>query len=370
MPKSALETIRTLEDIQTLARSGFQDWSRYGEVTVRPGGMHGDLLIFNYSDRAQFKGEWNFFERTSRGLIVSAKTGEIVARSFDKFYNWLEGGRRSDGHIVTVTEKVDGSLGFLYRDHGQYAISTRGSLNSDQSAWATRFLHEHHDLAGLADDLTLVFEIVYPENRIIVDYHGRRDLVLLAARNRFSGEYLSFFPEVYELATRYGFSLPKVYQFNNLVQIIELTGRLDASEEGYVVEFSDGQRFKFKGDRYLELNRLVTGLTYKNVLRAMMNNGLEAMLRLIPDEFLDETKGWIRAIETARETLRGEINAAFDAVPEEARRSRKDFAIWVNRHQKPLAPYLFARLDGDDLTPIIYRALLAQQSGNTEKPGL
>jgi RNA ligase len=365
MPSPVPDEIRTIEDIQTLTRAGFEDWTRYGEVTVRPGGMQRDLLIFNYTERAQYKGDWNFFERVSRGLILNRYSGEIVARAFDKFYNWLEGGRRSHGHIVTVTEKIDGSLGILYRDHGQYAISTRGSLISEQGVWATGFLNEHYALSDLPDELTLIFEIVYPENRIIIDYHGRRDLVLLTARNRFTGEYVPFFPVVYEMALRYGFSMPKVYQFNNLVQIIELTGTLDAHEEGFVVEFSDAQRFKFKGDRYLELNRLVTGLTYKNVLRAMLNNGLDEMLRVIPDEFLEETKGWIHDIEMARDTLHNEIGTAFNAIPTEARQSRKDFAIWVNHHHKALAPYLFGMLDGDDLMPMIYRALLAQKTDST-----
>ena len=98
----------------------------------------------------------------------------------------------------------------------------------------------------------------------------------------------------------------------------------------------------------------------------MMNNGLDEMLRLIPDEFLEGTKGWIREIEKARDDMRHHIDATFAAIPPEVRQTRKEFAIWVNRHHKPLAPYLFARLDDDDTMPIIYRALLAQSSGSTE----
>ena len=53
----------------------------------------GELAIFNYTKAAQFAERWNFFERVSRGLILNAVTGEVVARSFDKFFNWGEGGR-------------------------------------------------------------------------------------------------------------------------------------------------------------------------------------------------------------------------------------------------------------------------------------
>lgn len=73
-------------------REGFTDWQRYGNVTVR---RKDDLLIFNYNTMAQYEGRWNFFERVSRGLIINHQTGEIVARAFDKFFNWGEGGRTS-----------------------------------------------------------------------------------------------------------------------------------------------------------------------------------------------------------------------------------------------------------------------------------
>src|SRR5579885_3015802 len=106
-----MDEIGSLEQIQELVRQGFTDWKRFGDVNVR---ADGDLLIFNYSQLAQYAARWNFFEQISRGLIIHARTGEVVARAFDKFFNWLEGGRSSQGHIVSVTEKVDGSLGILY----------------------------------------------------------------------------------------------------------------------------------------------------------------------------------------------------------------------------------------------------------------
>ncbi|MHB8626061.1 MAG: T4 RnlA family RNA ligase [Aggregatilineales bacterium] len=361
MDKSgAIREIRSIEDIQQLAIAGLRDWKFYGDVVVR---SEGDLLIFNYTELAQYKAEWNFFERVSRGLIINARTGEIVARPFDKFYNWLEGGRRASGHIVTVTEKLDGSLGVLFRTPNGYRITTRGSFSSKQAEWATRFLNAHFDLSDLPEELTLLFEIIYPDNRVIVNYQAREDLVLLAARNRFTGDYLPFFPDIYDMAQRYGFTLPQVYQFNNLTQIIEKTGTLDASEEGYVVEFSDGTRFKFKGDRYLELQRLVTGLTYKNVLRAMSAHSLDEILKLIPDEFLIQTKAWIQEIQIAVATTKAAITAAMAEAPNG---SRKDFAQWVQADHKDLAPYLFAALDNFDIEALIYKNLLAHASERVE----
>jgi RNA ligase len=329
-------------------KSGFTDWGRYGDVVVR---QKDDLLIFNYTTLAQYAERWNFFERVSRGLIINRQTGEIVARPFDKFFNWGEGGRTSTAPIVTITEKMDGSLGVLYRHQRQYHISTRGTLDSKQGVWATDFLRAHYDLSDLADDLTLLFEIIYPENRIVVDYGARQDLVLIGVRNRFTGDYLSF-PQVQALGIQYGFSLPKIYQFEDITTLIANTQALGSSEEGYVVEFADGQRFKFKSLRYLELQRLLVSLTFKNVLKAVQSGTIDSILDMIPDEFLHETRKWITEIQATIQRVKHEVQTAFDNAP---KTSRKDFAVWVTTNHLPLSRYLFALLDGKDIEPLIYQ---------------
>jgi RNA ligase len=310
------------------------------------------LLLFKYTAKAQYGGRWNFFERVSRGLIVNCATGEIVARPFDKFYNWLEQGRTAGGHIVTITEKLDGSLGILFRVDDGYRIATRGAFRSEQAEWATRFLIANYDLRDLPNELTLLFEIIYPGNRVVVDYSGREALVLLAARNRFTGDYLPFYPAVYELGLRYGFPLPTVYQFNNITEILERTGTLDLSEEGYVVEFADGQRFKFKGDKYLELHRLIFGLSFNNTLAAVAAKNVAYIREQIPDEFLVQFNQWVEEIEATVTAVKQQVQTAFEMAPTD---SRKEFAIWVQANHKELAPYLFAVLDGKPLDPIIYR---------------
>lgn len=340
--------ISTLTDIQKLVLQGYKNWGIHGRVTVRE---YDGLLIFNYNVMAQFEGTWNFFEVVSRGLIIDPTTGEIVARPFDKFFNWLEGNRTSTGQIIAITEKVDGSLGILYRHRGQYHIATRGSLNGEQALWATSYLRERYKLDDLDESLTLLFEIIYPENRIIVDYSTREDLVLLAARNRFTGEYLPFVPDVQTVGNRYGFTLPQIHGFDDVPQLIRQLGHLDESREGYVVEFSDGKRFKFKGARYLELHKLITSLSFKNILKAMQNNSIDTILETVPDEFLGDVRGWIKTIEETIADVTAQVESIYAQAP---KTSRKDFAIWVMQDHRKLSHYLFALWDEDDLTPIIY----------------
>ena len=354
-----MNEITSIEQIQQLARSGFTEWKSLGDVSVE---REGDLLIFNYTAKAQYEGRWNFFERVSRGLIVNAATGEIAARAFDKFFNWLQDGEKSNARILSITEKMDGSLGILFRVNGEYRISTRGSFHSDQAVWATKFLHAHTHLDGLPDELTLLFEIIYPENRVIVDYQEREELVLIAARNRFTGDCLPFSPDLERLAAKYGFPTPKVYTFRDIGEILARLKTMDKDEEGFVVEFSDGQRFKFKGDKYLELHRLVFSLSFKNTLQAVATHQAESIRAQIPDEFLADFNGWVKEIEETRERIKREAADVFAQAPKD---TRKDFAVWVMSTRKDISSYLFALLDGHDLEPIIYKKAFENRPNET-----
>src|SRR6185295_2900492 len=111
--------------------------------------------------------------------------------------------------------------------------------------------------------------------------------------------------------------------------------------EGYVVEFSDGSRFKFKGDRYQELQKAIMGLTYKNVLRAMSSGILHELRSSVPEEYLDEVNGWTAEIQAILDDVTSRVTAAFATAPKD---SRKDFAAFVKNGHPDLAPYLFAML--------------------------
>ncbi|MBL1136963.1 MAG: hypothetical protein HND46_16775 [Chloroflexi bacterium] len=343
-----LPSIESIADIQHLAMQGFDNWLLYGHVNVIP---RGDLLLFDYNTGAYIAYEWRFFERVSRGLILNRRTGEIVARPFDKFFYWLRG-PKATGHIVTVTEKIDGSLGILYRHKGEYHIATKGSFFSPQARWATQFLRQNFDLTDLPNDLTLLFEIIYPDNRIIVDYEGRQDLVLLAARNRFTGDFLPFFPDVYELAQRYGFTLPRVYHFNNVNDIIAQTGQINANFEGWVVEFSDGQRFKFKLDEYVEIHQLLRGLDFKAVLQGLAGGKINRVLDVVPEVFLGDVKRWAEEIQIALVDLKEQVAAVFDVAP---KADAVSFEAWVKTEHPALEPYLLAMFNGEDLDRVIYQ---------------
>src|SRR5688572_4275446 len=112
--------IASIEDIQKLVRAGESSWEQYGDVRSL---YFEDFVLFNYSAKAQYAGRWNWFELNSRGLILNATTGEVVALPFPKFFNWGELDRTTDATIQYITEKIDGSLGILYRVVDGYRIA-------------------------------------------------------------------------------------------------------------------------------------------------------------------------------------------------------------------------------------------------------
>ncbi len=347
----------TIEQLQQLVVAGFDDWEQIGDVRVT---TQRDLRLFTYTHEAQFNGRWNFFERISRGLIMNAKSGEIVARPFDKFFNWGESGRKAPytAHIANVYEKMDGSLGILYRENGAFKIATKGSFTGEQAVWATAHLNEHYDLSDIGDEWTLLFEIIYPDNRIVVDYAGREALVLLAARNRFTGNYMPFYPDLYDLASTHGFDLPNTQHFNNVTDILAMLGGLSANEEGFVAEFSNGDRYKFKGDDYVEVHRFISNLSFKNTLGIVQTGQVGITRQVIPTEFLGEFNQWVAEIEATVRQTKAEVDAAFAVAP---KYPRKAFAHWVQEHHPRLTTYLFARLDKKEIEPLIYKLAFVER---------
>jgi RNA ligase len=340
--------INSILELQCYLVEGYTDWGLFGDVKAT---YREDLVLFNYTAMAAINNRWNFFERVSRGLILDQKTGAIVARPPDKFFNWGEGGREGSGKIQHVFEKLDGSFGILYRLRGEYRIATRGSFVSDQAIWATNHLHRHHNLDGLSDDLTLFFEILFPSNRIVVDYGDREDLVLLGARHLRTAKYLSW-SEVEKIARKYGFSLPEQYTFSSVGEIAKITQKCNTNFEGFVVHMDNGEWWKFKGEEYRRVHKIISQFSFKNTLLAMKDGHMAQLMESVPDCFLDPVLEHVEAIKGKEVEIIKAVEAAFAIAP---KKNRKEFAQWVMATHKNLSPYLFAMLDEKPLKSLIFK---------------
>lgn len=341
-----------LQEIQTKVRQDFQDWESLGDVSAT---YHNGMVLFNY----RRPDEWNEFELMSRGLILNASTGCVIARPFDKFFNWHEQGRVGSGRIVNIMEKLDGSLGIIYRDPSDYKVkvATRGSFTSPQAEWATQFLQANYDTRRLpVNTYTLLVEIIYPDNRIVVDYGQTEGLVLLAAREMESGDYVTFFPDLYMLAHDLDFVLPRVYDFNSLTDLITATGAEQFQDtEGWVVELSDGSRWKFKTDQYREIHRLIQSMSPKRIV-SMIRQGedvAEWVWRL-PQPYRGQAAQMVEELWEQRDAVYTAITTFFYQVPAEVLKVRKKYAQHVFQHCPEYSAALFDLYDQKPIEDLIW----------------
>ena len=229
------------------------------------------LRLLNYTDRATYKRVWNPATLACRGLILDPQD-RVLARPFPKFFGVFEpiAPPAPVGVYMQVTDKLDGSLGIAYHHpDGDIRLCTRGWLSSQQAIEATRIWRERYSLVTFDMNVTPLFEIIYPENRIVVDYGDIRDLFLLAVIDHATGADLPL--------DTFDWPGPTVgtYQFDTFTALTDhVMQQEDDTREGYVVRFGDeggdtpNLRLKFKFPGYVVAHRIATGLNSMRIWEA------------------------------------------------------------------------------------------------------
>lgn len=318
-----------------------------------------DLLIWNYTPKTQFERHWTPETMMCRGLITDLE-GSVKFRPFGKFFNVGEEGTPLLEPPFEITEKMDGSLGILYSEPcarpyelQRWHIATRGSFTSEQAIEATRILHEHAGPPWPIDPTaTYLFEIIYPANRIVVDYGDIRALVQLAVIDTETGTDLpiSHFPTPFSVVPRYPF-----HDWTGVQAALDIG---EHNREGVVIRsFVDGRRAKAKLSEYVRLHKLLTGVSKRTIWDLLRKgDSLESLLDRVPDEFYVWVSGVVR--EMTDEYIRIE-HYAYDRA-EEARKlpNRREQAAQIKDSMCPHV--IFKMLDGkpyrDDIWKLIYPA--------------
>jgi RNA ligase len=274
----------------------------------------GDLTIYNYSEQTVWDRHWNRVTLNTRGLILDS-AGNIVARPFPKFFNYGEpdAPEFSIHDRVEVTDKIDGSLGIIYRDPftNLPTVATRGSFASEQAVFATDFLDRHPEymewFADVEDtEFTALVEIVYPENRIVCDYGNEEDLVLLGVVDRWTGESVG--PKG---PRAYPGRRAETFEYKTFSDALAAPTREGA--EGFVVrKAGTEQRIKLKQEDYVLLHRVVTNLNERAVWEVLKDPSQDtwAWIAQLPDEFHD----WAKKVA---DDLRMEFRKIEDTIREE-----------------------------------------------------
>ncbi len=240
------------------------------------------LTIYNYSKSCQYERHWTPETMACRGLVFD-DDNRIVMRPFPKFFN---AGEHDDASMptgpFTVYEKYDGSL-FLATKYGdRLVIATRGSFLSIQARWGWELFYPFSWAAE--EGWTLCFELIHPENRIVVDYGASRKLVHLASIENETGYELPGGQQPFESARSYTIAEMDAILADPVQQ---------QNREGFVLHFHESnQRVKVKFDEYVRLHRIVTGINARHIWeRLSTGQPLDDILEHVPDEFY----GWVKA---------------------------------------------------------------------------
>ena len=250
-----------------------------------------DLFLYDYTPKCTYDKFWNETTMACRGLVLNSQ-GKIISRPFSKFFNYEElesvGLKIPTGESFRVLTKYDGSFMQVFTYEGNLIVTTRGSFYSDQAIWAEKWLwnhikedYEETSTIPFTSGYTFCFEVIYKSNRIVVDYKDFEGLVLTAIIDKRTGEEFSYDGlKLYSAINN--FTLAESHPYNSLQELFEAQKNLTANEEGFVITYDSGFKFKLKGEAYCKIHRMLSNLTPLAFWRA-----LDLETGMIPSNYLE-----------------------------------------------------------------------------------
>lgn len=225
---------------------------------------------------------------------------------------------------------VHNSLGISYEDEdGRLNIATAGSFKSPQALYATKLYQDRYEGNWTPNPkLTYMWEILYPENRVVVDYGDTNDIFLIGAVNKRTGRSIPV-ADVKE----WKWNRAESFEMNSLNDVVSSGERLN--HEGFIVHYTDTDvRVKYKHDDYLRLHRVATGVTAKTIWNKMkQQEDMNTWKKDIPEEFLEFINERQTKIQSAFDVEVQNVqnrHAQFKATLPEGY-TRKEFAIALNK---------------------------------------
>jgi len=320
-------------EIKILKKVDWKILHEYSDNSLIIANKHPDynIWILNYSPKVQSKKFWDEYTLSSRGLIIDID-GNILARPFRKFKN-LEEYDPSEIDMTQdydVFEKMDGSLIilFYYEPRMKWIIASRGSFISEQALEAQKMLNSKTDIyEKLNKNFTYCFEIIFPTNRIVVDYGDMYDLILLAKIETKTG-IETYYDDLLAKYSKY-FTVVKKYKIKNINNLSELKELEENNKEGFVVRFFNGMRVKVKFTEYVRLHGILTNVSNLTVWEHLMNNyNFDALYDRVPDEFYDWLKRTISSLQSEYNEIERQALKEFTKIYHVNEiTNRKDFAI-------------------------------------------
>ena len=288
---------------------------------------------------------------SARGLVLDMGRNKLVGLSFPKFFNHSEYPVETNlGQPLSYETKYDGSLGIVFYHDGLWRVITKKSFKSEQALWAQRIINEIAPY--LLKGFTYLFEIIYKENKIVVDYEGFEGLIYLGSYCHKTHQLLKLnldciedHPDIRNAKSR---PISDPQEIKTILSTIEGT---DA--EGIVVTFDKVGLVKFKTEHYQALHKLVSNITPRRVWELLDQHLFDVTkaLSCFPEEFRRDVDDIAQPMIMEYHNRYVQVLDNFDSL-RRLSLTRKEFALGAKVFHPAVTMGLFMMLDGRTLDDI------------------
>lgn len=316
--------------------------------------------------------------RECRGIMFD-REGKILSRPFHKFFNINER-EETQAHLLdlntlfdhVVMEKMDGSMIRPILVDGYLRLATKMGVTNvamqaeewlaGQDSALKKWLRLY-----MENGYTPLFEWVSPFNQIVLAYETA-DLVLLAIRNNFTGEYLDLSEELKEISCPFSVVSQYGRVTGNLGSYIERQ-RESEGREGDIIRFADGHMLKIKNDWYVRIHKTVERIVFdRNIVNLIINEEVDDVVPMLPQVQADrvrefESRFW-EAFRNKERYLHGRVDEARMHHGTDRKAIATQYVPLLE--DKQVASLLFRVLDGHKVRDVLMQHIEKNISTNTK----
>lgn len=326
--------------------------------------QRGNLLLLKYNKSIWYIG-WNEYYMACRGKVIDINTNQIITYPFDKFFNLNEVNETRIEHIQTIlenaeyislTDKIDGSIISMSKYKGKILITSNGGFENEGINKAKKLINDKYTYFrdNLKEGYTYIFEIIYPEDKKVVDYGNEEKLILLAIRD-LKTEILLRYEDCKRISLELSLELVENMVYTSLEELIFKAKNLKKSnKEGWVLRIiskDSDVMLKIKLEEYCRIHRVVlSDLNLFSVYNLIYNNQLDDVLanvnELVKEDILKIVNKIFILINDIEKDLRDNLDILkekFDITREEFIETstnknhpkydtRKELMVYVNKN--------------------------------------
>lgn len=254
-----------------------------------------------------------------------------------------------DKAITRAQNKEDGSIiSFVKFSNGEVRAKSKMSFESPQAVMAQEIYNNSKIYAQFINDciaakLTPIFELVFPNNQIVLEYQ-ETELILLHIRTH-NGDYFTR-DEIKLMIYRTGFDglddvkiTQDFHPLSTLDNLLHLKETSQEPIEGWVVTFEDGQMAKIKTDKYLQLHGLIGPDAFREnlLIETILNGNIDDVISaLTPGKKKEDIESLATLMDSHFNSLVVQFKELRRKYFQDFNENRKEFAI---KHKgNPLFP--------------------------------